>query len=169
MKKRILKVLGLGGAAVLALGACSAPGNAGNAGSVNGVDISEKQVDALAAEIEDGGGTVSDRFQLFDMLVANTVLEEVVQGYGGFTDTQKETLLGQCAAQLPFLNGSKKVPEGLESYCLVLGGAQYDPGLASKANEALTSAKVTISRRYGVVSDRRLVLPPYLQAFNPSN
>lgn len=161
MRKNIVQALAAVAVSVAALSACSAPGVAG---SVNGTNISEKQVDSLAAEIRDNGGKVSTRLEIFNLVVANTLLEETLEQYGGFNPDQKNVLLKQCAANLRFLGPAKKVPEGLESYCLTLSGAQYDPKLAQAANKALSTANVTISKRYGVVSKGKLALPAYLQA-----
>lgn len=142
--------------AVGLLAGCSA--EPGAAMVVNGVTVSEKEVDQLAADLREYGAQRTDALNIAQwatlakpLLDSNENLK--IQG-------MKEQSLVYCS-QAVGLEVTTDSPQLLQTYCDIVTLDALDPDFTGQLNDVAANAVVERNPRYGAVTSQNM-LPDYV-------
>ena len=141
--------------AALAIAGCSA--HPGTAAFVNGKEITEKQVDRIAAAIDETGSEVPGRAQIVILKMRLVLL----------TEDLKSKMRSACSAQYRFVDPAGSRLQDLDDFCYLTLLPQADPQSARALSSAFADARVKLNPRYGELKQQqgkwRTTLPPYLE------
>ena len=152
--------------AALAIAGCSA--HPGAAAFVNGKEITEKQVDRIAAAIDETGSEVPGRAQIVILKMRLVLAKPVLDRASGvLTEDLKSKMRSACSAQYRFVDPAGSRLQDLDDFCYLPLLPQADPQSARALSSAFADARVKLNPRYGELKQQqgkwRTTLPPYLE------
>ena len=102
--------------AALAIAGCSA--HPGTAAFVNGKEITEKQVDRIAAAIDETGSEVPGRAQIVILKMRLVLAKPVLDRASGvLTEDLKSKMRSACSAQYRFVDPAGSRLQDLDDFC----------------------------------------------------
>ena len=132
--------------AALAIAGCSA--HPGTAAFVNGKEITEKQVDRIAAAIDETGSEVPGRAQIVILKMRLVLAKPVLDRASGvLTEDLKSKMRSACPAQYRFVDPAGSRLQDLDDFCYLTLLAQADPQSERASSRAFADARVKLKHR----------------------